>query len=81
MLSIHYITMKNNQILYRWISSKNIHIWWNYMNLTNDIDFARDYGDIVLVYELCSENILEENTANRQSDVRDYDAIKKYRWL
>lgn len=78
--------MNNNTILYRGVSSKNLSLGSQYINLTTSFEFACEYGDIILVYELQSKNISEESISNRKSRVEDYDAIMEqknidgYRW-
>lgn len=78
--------MENKITLYRWISTKNINLELDYINLTNSLDFAKWYGDIVLVYSWEDENILEEDIFQRADDVRSYDQkidqknISGYKW-
>jgi len=78
--------MKNKTLLYRWISSENLSFGSTYINLTSSLKFAGNYGDIILVYELQSNNFIEELIIDRQSDVRVYDeyiqdnGIDGYRW-
>ncbi|MDA9129052.1 helix-turn-helix transcriptional regulator [Candidatus Gracilibacteria bacterium] len=78
--------MKNNITLYRGISSENLSVGAKYLNLTTDFNFAKDYGNIVLVYSMRDINILEEDISERKDDVRKYDKeiqqknITGYKW-
>jgi hypothetical protein len=44
------------------------------MNYTNSIDFAKNYGDIILEYELNNNlKIKNENIKDRLYDITSYD--------
>lgn len=72
--------MKNKKILYRWISSDTYSSGSQYINLTDNIEFAKDYWNVILVYELNGENIKEECIQSRKNDVREYDELMKSSW-
>ena len=78
--------MNNTQILYRGFSSEKAFFIRDYVNLTDNRDFASEYGNIILVYEYERNHILEEKISDRKNDVREYDTmidwreIDGYRW-
>lgn len=60
---------------------------WQYINLTNELEFAKDYWEIVCEFEVSWDvNIIEEVIDDRKDDVKEYDDIMNiqeigwYKW-
>ncbi len=70
-----------NKIIYKWVTINWIlsYLKWNiqwYSNFVNNLNFAKDYWEIICEFEIKNKLVLlEENIESRLDDVSKYDEI------